>query len=616
MHRLAYRNNGSQASPQESLMANITVRGATTNTTHDAVRWYEFRNSGGATTTPTIFQQSTYDPDINFRWMGSVAMDKDQNIALGYSKSSSTTFPGIWITGRLGTDTINTMGAEVQMQAGAGSQDSTGGNRWGDYSSMTLDPIDQCTFYYTNEYLKTTGAFNWSTRVASYRFPSCSDAAAFGTLTGTITSAETGAPISGVTVSVDNGYASATNAAGVYTILVPAGGYTAVAADAARNCTVASPASAPVSVNVGASTTQNFTMAGASKIEGNGFTIDDSGTGNGNGVVNRNECFLVNTNIKNNGCATETAIAATLTTSTAGVTVVNGSSNYPDLVIDASGNNTTPFQLVTSNSFVCGTDIALSLNLTYAGGSKMITYSVPTCAGGANQTIPASSITTSDPSQPDRLGRDGVPSTCAGKACPGPINTSGTRNYKTFTFTNTSGAARCFTATINAALGGADIQSAAYQNLYTPPVVQGDPTGNMCLNYLGDSGISGLGNTVGSASYSFNVAPQSNFVIVVNTAAGSTNSSVFTGTISGFIDDNPGPGPCPSAPIPNLVSAASRLNHVGVGNFDVTMPLTGPTGVEDRQASTYNIVLTFDQPMTSGMVRRLRGRPVRGIAEL
>ncbi len=233
MYRLTYRNNGTQASPQESLTANVPVRGATTNTTHDAIRWYEFRNSGNSTAAPTIFQQSTYDPDTNFRWLGSTAMDKDGNIALGYSKSSATTFPGIWMTGRLATDTINTMGAEVQMQAGAGSQDSTGGNRWGDYSSLTLDPIDQCTFYYTNEYLKTTGAFNWSTRVASYRFPSCTSAAAFGTLTGTVTSAETGAPISGVVVSLENGYAAATNASGVYSIVAPAGGFTAVAADAA-----------------------------------------------------------------------------------------------------------------------------------------------------------------------------------------------------------------------------------------------------------------------------------------------------------------------------------------------------------------------------------------------
>ncbi len=354
-------------------------------------------------------------------------------------------------------------------------------------------------------------------------------------------------------------------------------------------------------------------MAGASKIEANGFTVDDSGTGNGNGIVNQNECFRVNTNIKNNGCATESAISATLTTTTAGVTVVNGTSSYPDLVIDASSINNTPFQLVTSNAFACGANIDLSLNLTYANGTKTVTYSVPTCSGGANQSIPASSITTADSSQPDRLGRNGVASTCAGKTCPGAINSAGTRNYKTFTFTNTSAAARCFTATINAALGGGgDIQSAAYQGSYTPPIVQGDPTGNMCLNYLGDSGISGLGTTVSSASYSFVVAPNSNFVIVVNTATGSTNSSIFSGVISGFVDITPGPGPCPAAPVPNLVSAASRLNHPGVGDFDVAMPLTGPTGVEDRQASTYNIVLTFDQPVTSGTIAVTSGTASAG----
>jgi hypothetical protein len=612
MYRLAYRNNGTQASPQESLVVNVPVRGATTNTTHDAIRWYEFRNAGNSTATPTIFQQSTYDPDTNFRWLGSTAMDKDGNIALGFSRSSATTFPSIYMTGRLATDTINTLSAEVLMTAGLGSQDSTGGNRWGDYSSLTLDPVDQCTFYYTNEYLKTTGAFNWSTRVASYRFPSCTNAPAWGALTGTITSAATGAPISGVIVSLDNGYAGATNASGVYTIPVPSGGYTAIAADAARNCTVASPASVPVSINVGATTTQNFMMSGASKLEANGATVDDSGSGNGNGIVNVNECFNLNPNVKNNGCATETAISATLTTSTAGVTVLNGSANYPDLVIDASGNPTSPFQLQTSNSFACGTDIALTLNLTYASGSKSVSFTVPTCSGGADQTIPATSVTTGDPSQPDRLGRTGIASTCAGKACPGPINTAGTRNYKTFTFTNSSAAARCFTATINAALGGGgDIIGAAYQTMYTPPIVQGDVNGFLCLNYLGDTGISGLGTTVGTGSFSFTVAANSNFVIVVSTATGSTNSSIFSATISGFVDQTPGPGPCPLAPA--LLSAVSRLNHPGVGNFDVAMPLTGTTGVEDRQASTYNIVLTFSNgPITSGTATVTAGTGTAG----
>ncbi len=616
MYRLAYRNNGSQASPQESLVANIPVRGSTTNTTHDAIRWYEFRNSGNSTATPTIFQQSTFDPDTNYRWLGSIAMDKDGNIALGYSRSSSTTFPSIYINGRLSTDTINTMGTETLVQAGAGSQDANGGNRWGDYSSMTLDPVDQCTFYYTNEYLKTTGSFNWSTRVASYRFsPSqCVSAPAWGTLTGTVTSAATGAPISGVIVSLDNGYAGATNASGVYSILVPSGSYNATAADANRNCATANPSSAPVSLTVGGTTTQNFTMAGASKLEANSYAINDTTSGNGNGIINKFECFNVNLNVKNNGCATETGISATLTTSTAGVTIVSGSSSYPDLVIDASSNNTVPFKVSTSNTFACGTPIVLSLNLTYAGGSKTVTYTLPSCAGGANQTIPSSSVTTADSSQPDRLGRTGIASTCAGKACPGAINSAGTRNYKTFTFTNNSASPACFTATINAALGGGgDIIGAAYQTAYTPPVAQGDAAGNLCLNYLGDTGISGLGTTVGTASFSFTAAANSNFVIVVTTATGSTNSSVFSGTVSGFVDQTAGPGPCPAAP--NLVSAASRLTHGPAGTFDLPLALTGHSN-EPRGDGTgnYTAVLTFDQPVNSGQANITGTGSVSGVS--
>src|SRR2546430_4013562 len=121
------------------------------------------------------------------------------------------------------------MGAETEMQAGLGVQ-LGGGNRWGDYSSMTIDPIDQCTFYYTNEYLKTNGAFNWSTRIATFKFPSCT-VDSWATVTGHITAAGTGAPLSGVVVTLSNGYAGASDASGNYSISVPGGSFTATAAD-------------------------------------------------------------------------------------------------------------------------------------------------------------------------------------------------------------------------------------------------------------------------------------------------------------------------------------------------------------------------------------------------
>ena len=136
----------------------------------DGVRWYEIRTPNG---TPTAVQQATFAPaDGTSRWMGSIAMDKQGNMALGYSASSSAVFPSIRYTGRLVTDLPNTMQSETRIIAGSGSQ-LANLSRWGDYSAMTIDPVDDCTFWYTSEYLKGSGTFNWSTWIASFKFPGC-----------------------------------------------------------------------------------------------------------------------------------------------------------------------------------------------------------------------------------------------------------------------------------------------------------------------------------------------------------------------------------------------------------------------------------------------------------
>jgi hypothetical protein len=104
--------------------------------------------------------------------MGSIAMDKTGDIALGYSVSSGSVFPSIRYTGRVPTDAPGTMEAENSIFAGSFSQ--TGSlHRWGDYSAMQIDPVDDCTFWYTNEYYATTGSFNWATRIGSFKFDSC-----------------------------------------------------------------------------------------------------------------------------------------------------------------------------------------------------------------------------------------------------------------------------------------------------------------------------------------------------------------------------------------------------------------------------------------------------------
>ena len=115
----------------------------------------------------------TYAPGSStYRWMGSVAMVKVGNLAVGYSKSSGSLNPSINYAGRLVTDAKGQLQKEETLFAGTGSQTGTL-HRWGDYSALTIDPVDDCTMWYTTEYLKTNGTFNWSTRIGSFSFPSC-----------------------------------------------------------------------------------------------------------------------------------------------------------------------------------------------------------------------------------------------------------------------------------------------------------------------------------------------------------------------------------------------------------------------------------------------------------
>jgi hypothetical protein len=160
MNRLAYRVFGDH----HSIVANHTVSVSGIN----AVRWYEFRPNGTAL---NVYQQGTFSPDTTHRWMGSIAMDKVGDIAMGYSASSSSINPGIRYTGRAAGDPLNTMQAEATIVNGTGSQNQY--SRWGDYSSIQADPVDDCTFWYTTEYLAANGSFNWHTRIASFKFPGC-----------------------------------------------------------------------------------------------------------------------------------------------------------------------------------------------------------------------------------------------------------------------------------------------------------------------------------------------------------------------------------------------------------------------------------------------------------
>jgi hypothetical protein len=169
MFRLAYRNFGDHS----SLVLNHTVKADAV----EGIRWYEVHNP---LTSPTIVQQGTYAPDDSLtnplsRWMGSIAQDKLGDIALGFSASGVNDYPSVRYTGRAASDAPGQMTqAEQVLYTGGGPQTEAEG-RWGDYSALTVDPSNDCTFWYTQEYLTTDTVVigSWATRIGSFRFPGC-----------------------------------------------------------------------------------------------------------------------------------------------------------------------------------------------------------------------------------------------------------------------------------------------------------------------------------------------------------------------------------------------------------------------------------------------------------
>jgi hypothetical protein len=165
MYRLAYRNMGAN---RESLVFTQTVD--PTGGAVAGIQLVEIRNP--AANPPTIYNNVTFNPDTTNRWMGAAATDKLGNVGLGYSVSSTAVNPGIRINGRLRGDMRNTLRGETNVVTGSGSQTSSA-QRWGDYSTMQIDPSDDCTFWFTTEYMVNTSAADWATRIIGFKFNNC-----------------------------------------------------------------------------------------------------------------------------------------------------------------------------------------------------------------------------------------------------------------------------------------------------------------------------------------------------------------------------------------------------------------------------------------------------------
>jgi hypothetical protein len=165
MPRLAYRNFGSY----ESFLVSHTVQTGTGSSQQTGIRWYELRGSG----VPTVYQDGTVSPDSSlFRFMPSIAEDSSGNAAVGYSVSSASVHPGIsasWFS-------LTNPSAPTEFSILTGTADEENTYHWGDYTSMTVDPVDDCTFWYVNQYFpqnETGTAINWFTRIANFKLPRC-----------------------------------------------------------------------------------------------------------------------------------------------------------------------------------------------------------------------------------------------------------------------------------------------------------------------------------------------------------------------------------------------------------------------------------------------------------
>jgi hypothetical protein len=350
---------------------NVSGVNPTTATNYQAgIRWMELRRDSG-TGVVSINQQATYAPGSGVTtgrdiWMGSVAQDGEGNIAL----ASSATAPGpapaplnptAIYTGRLAGDPINTLPqGEVDALAavGKGLQIANSFNRWGDYSSLFVDPADDCTFWAAMEYVDTpNAAFDWNTRAFSFKVnPTCVTAPR-GTINGTITNCNNGQPVLNAFITTPEGFIRQSNASGQFSMTVSPGTYTVTVSgppgSGFGNCVQT------VTVAAGGTATVNCCLAPSAIIVSAGATLVSESCTPANGVLDPNETVTVSLCVQNTGGANTTNLVGTLAAS-GGVTGPSGPQNYG--VVVAAGPAVCRDFTFTVNG-TCGGTVTASLQL-------------------------------------------------------------------------------------------------------------------------------------------------------------------------------------------------------------------------------------------------------------
>lgn len=397
MYQTSYHNIGTQAAPINSytMAWGVNVSGAAAGTLvpttfTSGIRWTEMRRDGAGAM--TIRDQGTHaDSNVNGGtgtnfWMPHIAQDHDGNIAVGYSASSTTLFPGIHWAGRTGATAGNTLNeGEAVMFAATGSQVENR-SRWGDYSSMSVDPSDSCTFYYHTEYrtaANNANAFAWNTRVGYFKFPSCSPAPK-GTLIINVANCANGNPVVGALALATGGFAQPTNGAGQASFTVPPGTYTASA-----SVPNSAPTNSTGSVSDGATTTLNVCVTGVPMIASQTATLTAESFAPANNAPDPAEFVTVNFCAINTGLADTVALTGTLAASGNVTNPGPAQKNYG--VVAAGGAAVCrPFTFTVNPAMVCGDEIVASINFADGANNFGIkTYALTTgvVSGSATQTV-------------------------------------------------------------------------------------------------------------------------------------------------------------------------------------------------------------------------------------
>ncbi len=365
--RLAYRNFGTH----ESLVVNQTVRTSIPDPYRAGVRVYEFRKTGTAF---SVAEQTTLGDNESSRWIGAAAQDNQGNLAVEYNFVTDQKQPSIFFAGKLATDPAGVFRQEGVLVEGTGVQKAFGW-RWGEYSGMTVDPVDDCTFWMTNAYYSLESQefsdFGWLTRIGNFKFAECT-AAPRGSITGSVTSAANSQPIAGAVVKAGaytratgqfGSYGSLSVLPGTYEVLASAPGYL--------------PQAVSVSVADNQTVTRNFSLQPVPIIESAGIQLTAESCAI-NQAPEPGETVEYNISLRNTGSLIAANLTATLLPNAA---IVNpGPAQSYGTVSPGGPAVSRTFTFTIAPSVGCGAMASLEFELR-DGGTFVGNISIPLQTG-------------------------------------------------------------------------------------------------------------------------------------------------------------------------------------------------------------------------------------------